>query len=102
MRWRAIVACVVVSPVMFCVPARGQEKEEAQLKSRVERIIAEMSDPNASVRDRADLKLQNLPLQAYPLVTAIYARDKDALDPESKSRIDNSIEMFKALSSLEE
>jgi tetratricopeptide (TPR) repeat protein len=71
------------------------------LKARVERIIAELADPSAAVREKADLKLRNLPLPAYPLVTEIYTKEKEGLDPEARSRIQSSIEMFKALAALD-
>src|SRR5215208_5520699 len=75
----------------------GEPAVDAELKTRVERIIAELADPNPAVRERADLRLRNLPLPAYPLVTNLYAQDKENLDTEARIRIESSIQMFKAL-----
>jgi tetratricopeptide (TPR) repeat protein len=100
MRARALISALIVA--MLCVGVRAEGTEaEADLKGRVERIIAELADLSPSVRERADLKLRNLPLPAYPFVTALYSNEKEALDPEARSRIESSIEMFKALAALD-
>jgi len=103
MRWRAIVLWVLGISVIGVSPARAAEAaSDPQLKARVEQIIAELSDRKQAVREKADVKLRNLPLPAYPIVTTIYAREKEALGAEAQSRIDSSIEMFKALAAIDQ
>jgi len=102
MRLRTLILAAIL-PFLWLAPiARAEETAIDDLKARVERIIAELGDPSATVRDKADLRLRNLPLPAYPLVTEIYAKEKEGLDPEARSRIQSAIEMFKALAALDE
>ena len=102
MRWWAIVWCVLGLVLATQSKRAAGAAVDPQLKARVEKIIAELSDQDQKVRERADVKLRNLPLPAYPLVTAIYGREQEALDPEARRRIEGSIEMFKALAVIDQ
>src|SRR5258705_5665849 len=100
MRLWAIV-CAGLVGMLVCPAARAAE-DDAELKARVERIIAELGDVNPAVREQADGKLRNLPLSAYPFVTRMYEKEKENLDAEARARIENSIAMFKALAAIDE
>src|SRR5689334_7690373 len=87
MRCRAILILIL----MATAPTdSAREAGDQDLQRRVETIIAELGDPQPAVRERADLKLRNLPLPAHPIVTRLYAKQKESLDPEARGRIENS------------
>jgi len=99
--WAIVVLVVMTMPLPRAASAAGDE-DQAGLQKRVETIIAELADLQPTVRERADVKLRNLPLPAYPIVTKMYEKEKENLDPEAKLRIQNSIEMFKALAAIDQ
>jgi hypothetical protein len=79
-----------------------REEAEAATAERVRRLIVEMNAPDGATRERADLALRNLPVSAAPLVAAAYEEEGDAMDPEPRARLGRSVQMFQALSAIEE
>src|SRR4051812_46717907 len=99
--WAIVMLLAMTMPLPKAAGAAGDDVQAA-LQTRVETIIAELADLQPTVRERADVKLKNLPLPAYPIVTALYEKEKENLDPEAKLRIENSIAMFKALAAIDQ
>lgn len=94
------VAIAAVFSLWAAAGARGDV--DAQLQARVERVMAQLAHPDPAMREKADVLLRNLPLEAYPLITGIFAKEKENLDPEARLRIEQSLEMFKALAVIDQ
>src|SRR5688572_29293884 len=79
-----------------------RDEVEAATAERVRRLIAEMNAPDPATRERADLILRNLPVSAAPLVAAAYEEEGEAMDPEPRARLAQSVQMFRALAAIDE
>ena len=74
---------------------------DAGMSERVNRLVAEMNDVDPATRERADVALRNLPVNAAPLVEAAYEKERETLEPEPRARIERSVAMFRTLAAIE-
>ena len=75
--------------------------EDPELEPRIVRLIAQMADPDGSVRDTADVTLRNLPVSAFPVIERVVGTVKEALPPEAASRLGQYRRMYARLAALE-
>ncbi len=79
----------------------GDPPEDPELEPRIIRLIAQMSDPDGSVRETADVTLRNLPIAAFPVIERVLSGVQDTLPPESAARIKQYRQMYERLAALD-
>ncbi len=75
--------------------------EDPELEPRIIRLIAQTADPDAGVRDTADVTLRNLPVSAFPVIERVIGTVKDGLPPETAARLGRYRQMYARLAALE-
>jgi hypothetical protein len=71
--------------------------EDPEVEPRILKLIAQLADPDARVRDVADVLLRNQPVSAYPVFERVLAAVKDSLPAEASSRLGQYRQMYARL-----
>ncbi|MFI5378270.1 MAG: tetratricopeptide repeat protein [Tepidisphaerales bacterium] len=71
------------------------------MEPRILRLIAQMADPDGSVRETADVTLRNLPISAFPVIERVVSAIQDTLPPEPAARIKQYRKIYARLAALD-
>ena len=101
--WPALPLFVPAARAAEALPATqpANPPEDPELEPRIIKLIAQLADPDANVREIADVLLRNQPVYAYPVIERLIATVKDALPAEAVSRLGQYRQMYARLAELD-
>jgi len=95
----ASVAGMAFAVLLLAACGQAAKAAEAATAEQIDRILLQLGDPDAQVREKASVLLKNLPVAAYPDVERVLEQHGD-LDPETRARLTEVREDLRSLAAI--